>query len=581
MKKLVYLLITLSVLIILSACVKISVTPPDSDIKNNIPQTSSVDTTSSAENTDAKDTEKIEAPVTTKAPETTKTPETAKSDYDFPTQSGNEALTRVTVSERVMVDENGVKITLKGIDFDKSSSPQLKFAIENNTDQDFQVSTGDILVNNYMINTGLYTTVSAGKKSTDYISLFKDQLQLCNISTIATLDMAFEVYNDYNTILTTDFMKIETSAAENFIYTYNDSGTLIYEKNNIKVVAKYLYKKSSYYDSPSLLLYIHNNSNRYISLNTRDLSINGYMVSSSLYTNILPNAHAVSDISFSSGDLEENDITTIENLEFKLYIYDKVTYKTIDESEVIYLNANDLTYEKNVTSSNKVSSNQSPSGTSSESSSFNNNVLSKEQLNNETTQISTVSLPPKTGKQVEYSTPDFPGIIKVDSSYNVYSTTNDYTEEMCKAQGTDKAEMYLYMYVSGIEMAIYPYDALFDEPYFEIKIDVIADKDDNEITIDNLNNFSNIELELVWITIIKQFEEAGYKPINGEKIQGDIYRTDQELFFVFDCMRLYQERIYITIINDTFIIFTVSSQGQQITPEQDNVVKEIIESLSY
>ena len=582
MKKLIYLLITLSVLIILSSCVKISVTPPDSDSINNISQTASVDTTGSAENTDAKDTEKINVPENTKAPETTQAPETTKAPEDnyHPIEVSGK-FTQVTVPETVLVDEKDVKITLKGFEIDTDYSAKLKLTLENNTDQKLNFTIENAVINGYMVSCSLYTDVAAGKKANDYITIYLSSLALCDIYTIASIELSFDIMtSDFKDYFVTDLTKVETSAAKGFVYNYDDSGIEIYNKNDIRVVAKGLYKKDNYSKFPEFLLYVHNSSDKDISISKDDLSVNGYMIGSYLNNSkILSNKHSMVEISFDTSDFEENEISKIEEIEFKLKFYDHKTYNAIDTSDIITLYPSDYSSAKSDKTNENISSDNLNNTTNNSPSSSNTDA---EPSSNTPSKISTASLPAKTGKLIEYSIPDFPGTIKVDSSYNVYSTTNDYTEEMCKAQGTDKAEMYLYLYMSSTKMAIYPNDALFDDPYFEIKISVIPNEDeDDKITIDSFKNLSSFLLDYICFNTVKMFTDNGYKAPDGGEISSDTFETDNALFLVFDCVKLYQTRYYVTVINDTYIIIEVSAQNQQLSDEQDKAVKEILKSFSY
>lgn len=274
------------------------------------------------------------SPETEGSAETEAIPETDK-------ETETKASEPETIAETVLMDESGVKITAKSLDKSGWFGPELKLLIENNTDQALTVQARSSSVNGYMISTMFSADVSAGKKANDSITFTSSDLKSAGIETIADMEFSFHIFDSesWDTYLDTDLIQIKTAAAETYPYTYDDSGNVIYNADNIKVVAKGLVENDSLFGL-SVMLYVYNGTDKAITIQTRDDSVNGFMVSTSCSIEVTPGKHAIGSVTFFSSDLEENEITQIADYEFSLHIFDSASWETINDSEPITLNFN-------------------------------------------------------------------------------------------------------------------------------------------------------------------------------------------------------------------------------------------------
>ncbi len=65
------------------------------------------------------------------------------------------------------------------------------------------------------------------------------------------------------------------------------------------------------------------------------MSINGFMMSPLFISTVYDGKMAIDDITVFSSELEENGITSIEEVELKFHIYDADTYDTIIDIDAI------------------------------------------------------------------------------------------------------------------------------------------------------------------------------------------------------------------------------------------------------
>lgn len=247
--------------------------------------------------------------------------------------------TEVTISEAVLVDEDGVKITAKSLATDELFGPEIKLLIENNSGKDLTFQCRNASVNGYMVETMMSVDVVNGKKANDSLTFMESDFEACGIDAIADMEIAFHIFDmsDWETYMDTDAIQIKTSIADTFEYTYDDSGDLAYEGNGVKIVVKGLAEDTSIL-GPSIVVYIENTGDKDVTVQTRDVSINGFMVDAMFSCDVVAGKRAVDTITFMDSDLEENDITAIENVELSFHVFDFDGWDTIVDTDVVNIN---------------------------------------------------------------------------------------------------------------------------------------------------------------------------------------------------------------------------------------------------
>ena len=244
--------------------------------------------------------------------------------------------TEVTIEEAVLLDEADIKITAKSFEADGFMGPAVKLLIENNSQTNVGVQAWGVSVNGYMVDTIFSADVAAGKKANEELIFSSSSLEEAGITTIADMEFYFHIYDSetWDTYLDSAPVVIKTSAADGFVYEYDNSGDVVYNENGVEIVVKGL---SEEFMGPCVVVYISNTSQKNISVQTRDVSINGFMVDAIFSSEVNAGKHIVDTITFLSSELEENGITTIEDIELSLHIFDSDTWMTIKDTNVITL----------------------------------------------------------------------------------------------------------------------------------------------------------------------------------------------------------------------------------------------------
>lgn len=243
---------------------------------------------------------------------------------------------KAEVSETVLVDEAGVKITAKSLGEGSFFGPELKLLIENNSGTDLTFQCRNSSVNGYMIETMMSVDVADGKKANDSITFMDSALEAAGIKEIADMEFSFHIFtsSDWDTYLDTDLIQVKTSIADTYSYTFDDSGDLACETNGIKVVVKGLAEDSSLF-GPSIVIYIENNGSQNVTVQVRDVSINGFMVDAMFSCDLNVGKRAIDEITFLRSDLEENEIETIEDVELSFHIFSFESWETIADTEPV------------------------------------------------------------------------------------------------------------------------------------------------------------------------------------------------------------------------------------------------------
>jgi uncharacterized protein YacL (UPF0231 family) len=243
---------------------------------------------------------------------------------------------KVTIEENtVLLDQDGIVITAKKLSDDSIWGLGVDVEIQNNSEKNLGIGCNYLIVNNYMISDLFSCSVAAGKKANDTIYLSSSELEAAGIDTIADILISFHVFDDnnYSSVFDSEEIEIKTSAYGTVEQPALNDGQELYNENGIVIVGKYVDEDSFW--GAGILLYMENNSGQNVEIQCDNLSINGYMVMPLFSSTVNNGRMAIDSIDILSSDLEENDITSVEDVELTFQIINPDTYATIAETEAI------------------------------------------------------------------------------------------------------------------------------------------------------------------------------------------------------------------------------------------------------
>ncbi|WP_455721196.1 hypothetical protein [Agathobacter sp.] len=248
--------------------------------------------------------------------------------------STDQASADESISEQVLVDQDGIKITATEYVTDSVWGDGIKLLVENNSAQDYTIGCDALIVNDYMITDLFSADVAAGKKSNEIMYLSSTELKAAGIDTVGKVEMYFHAYDsNWDNLFQNVYSEIETSEFANMDTTPNDEGQELYNANGVRIVGKTVDENSFW--GTAILLYIENTSGQNVGINVDNMSINGYMMSPLFSTTVYDGKKAIDDITILSSDLEANGITSVDQVELQFHIYNAESYETIADSDAI------------------------------------------------------------------------------------------------------------------------------------------------------------------------------------------------------------------------------------------------------
>ena len=146
-----------------------------------------------------------------------------------------------------------------------------------------------------------------------------------------------------------------------------------------------------------------------------------------------------------------------------------------------------------------------------------------------------------------YYVASVPMYVTLPEGFNAYDPAGNYTEEDCRAQGVEKANMDAYMSMAKKDLMLVPADELYSDLSWEM-----AD------------------------ALVQSFEAGGF-----EVIGGDTYETANARYCVIDCKAIQLERRYVTVVNGKMIYFVAEFSDGMLTDERDAVVRSMLDSVVF
>lgn len=273
---------------------------------------------------------------TTAADTAASTPEAAN---EVVTEAAAENTGDTTIEEQVIFDANDVKITAVEYVTDSIWGDGIKLLIENNGSSNVGVGCKALIVNDYMITDLFSEQVAAGKKSNETMDLLTSELEAAGIDNVGKIELQFHLFDPdtYMTTYTSDMITIQTNHYEDMDTTPNDDGQELYNNAGVRIVGKYVDEDSIW--GNGIVLYLENNTDQNIVVQVNDMSVNGFMMTPYFSSTIYADKKAVDDITLMQSELDENGITSVEDVELVFHIVNADTYQTITDSDIITFSA--------------------------------------------------------------------------------------------------------------------------------------------------------------------------------------------------------------------------------------------------
>lgn len=245
---------------------------------------------------------------------------------------------QVALEETVLLAQEDVRVTATGLTLDGWYGPEINVLIENNTARSITVQARYASVNGAMVYPIFSCDVAAGKKANDAILISQTELDTAGIQTIQFVELVVIVMDSesYETQFTSDPVVLVTSATKQK-QLFDDSGFTALEQGGLRVVIQGIEEEESFFGK-DVLVFLENNTGKNITVQLRNVSVNGFMLDPLFYCEVIDGKVAYSAINFMKEDLEKNGIDEIQTLECSILVYESSTWDDLFESDIVTIN---------------------------------------------------------------------------------------------------------------------------------------------------------------------------------------------------------------------------------------------------
>lgn len=230
----------------------------------------------------------------------------------------------ITFTEQVIVDNDTCAIKVTSCEIDDFYGLTFKVAVENKTeDKDLTFSMYDTALNSVETYGYFYAEVAAGKKSNEDLTFDLDDLEENGITEITDVLTTFTVrevddYTDYLVEETVHLYPYGEDKAEKYERPEQDGDEILLDNDYVTVIMTGN-GEDDYY-AYCVNLYIINKSDINLLVSTDNDSVNGYMVDPYFSTTINSGNVEFAQIAWYEDDFEENEITSVDEIEFDLLV---------------------------------------------------------------------------------------------------------------------------------------------------------------------------------------------------------------------------------------------------------------------
>lgn len=232
----------------------------------------------------------------------------------------------ISFTEIVAVDNDECMIKITEIDPDNESGFTLKAELENKSeDKAYLFSVYNAAINDVQCDVSFLKEVTAGNKSLEEIIFANDIFDENDIGDYTDIELAFQVYDSGD--VNADDVANETV----HIYPYGEDNAVKFvresqDSDNVLIDNEYVTVIVTGYDHDDIWgyavnLFLLNKCDKDVMFMVEEASVNGYMADPYYAYSVSVGKCAFSNVYWSDTEFEENGITDVEEIEFKLRAY--------------------------------------------------------------------------------------------------------------------------------------------------------------------------------------------------------------------------------------------------------------------
>lgn len=229
--------------------------------------------------------------------------------------------------ESETIDNDYCSVTATGVEIDEYWGYTVKVLLENKTeDKNYMYTVEYAAINGVNVSASCYSTVAPGKKTNDRVTFTDYFLEEQDIGEYTDIELTFRVYD--NDDWSADDVVKETihvypkgkKNAQVFEREIVASDTVIVDNEYVTlIVTEYITDNEYEY---AVNTYLVNKTDKNLIFTSENESVNGFMMRSLFYEDLRANHVAFESMSWSKEELEDNNITDVDEIKFTLRVYD-------------------------------------------------------------------------------------------------------------------------------------------------------------------------------------------------------------------------------------------------------------------
>lgn len=219
-------------------------------------------------------------------------------------------------AQAVVADTDDYYIEITGME-DSFLGTELSVSLENRMDEACVFSLDSLVVNGVECTCLMYVEVEAGKKATDTITVFDDDLEMIGMSEYTDMQFVFSVSDTEYAELDSfefGFYPYGEENASKFVREEKSSDVVVMDNEYVTVTM--IDAKDDEFLGYSVYFYVENKTDETLSLSADGVSVNDIMTEPYFFVYVNAGCNAVVDMNWS--DLDEKSITDVEKIEFEL-----------------------------------------------------------------------------------------------------------------------------------------------------------------------------------------------------------------------------------------------------------------------
>ena len=248
--------------------------------------------------------------------------------------------TGAAITEQIVYESDNIRVTAVSLSYDPITGAVVLIRAQNDSDMNLMIQVDTCAVNGYMMPAEFSLASAAGKTAEGEMTIPYASLALAGVEAIATLEFTLMMVDpgSFEVLGTCGTAVMQTTAvAEGDIYepVYDEAGQTVFDGAGVRIVLKGIDRARQISEYSALVVYIYNGSDRSVSIQAGSLLVNGYEMTATMTTTVMPGKGAVDLVEFFDMDLDEYGIDEVETTELRFRIVDEETWKVIAETETV------------------------------------------------------------------------------------------------------------------------------------------------------------------------------------------------------------------------------------------------------